>query len=215
MGNQERYTGDNYVVHPSVITSGNNSYENDPQQRTSNPLPLRTQEGRTILFQAVQNGVSEFDLDNFQFRENIVKPNITVCGYPTWSNIVLTPSLPTITLTPTATHVAGTSCSTATHAAGTSFCSTATHITGTVTLPLTATHVPRPAPYRPTAVLPYVPQRLALPGLPHVPPRFMYAAIYGVNIQEKIRSKSFVLMNQHGNEDIRVQARKIYEAVKS
>ncbi|CAG2053217.1 unnamed protein product [Timema podura] len=42
-----------------------------------------------------------------------------------------------------------------------------------------------------------------------------YAAIYGVNIQEKIRSKAFVLMNQHGNEDIRVQARKIYEAVKS
>nr|CAD7600522.1 unnamed protein product [Timema genevievae] len=46
-------------------------------------------------------------------------------------------------------------------------------------------------------------------------PDTMYAAIYGVNIQEKIRSKAFVLMNQHGNEDIRVQARKIYEAVKS
>nr|CAD7461121.1 unnamed protein product [Timema tahoe] len=46
-------------------------------------------------------------------------------------------------------------------------------------------------------------------------PDTMYAAIYGVNIQEKIRSKAFVLMNQHGNDDIRVQARKIYEAVKS
>lgn len=46
-------------------------------------------------------------------------------------------------------------------------------------------------------------------------PDTMYAAIFGVNIQEKILSKSFVLMNQHLNEDIRIQARRIYEAVKS
>ncbi|XP_039297810.1 uncharacterized protein LOC111045931 [Nilaparvata lugens] len=42
-----------------------------------------------------------------------------------------------------------------------------------------------------------------------------YAAVFGVNVQEKIQRKSFVLMNQHPNEDIRIQARKIYEAVKS
>nr|CAD7428636.1 unnamed protein product [Timema monikensis] len=281
MGTQERYTGDNFVVHPSVITSGNDSYENDPQQRTSNPLPLRTQEGRTIPYQAVQNGVSDSRqlpilrkhcetkyhtvrlphlaapptlstawtnpqsmfsepsltriLNTVVLRSEASRRLTTQPGWATClkellnclmlrrSNIVLTPSLPTITLLPTATHVAGTySCSTATHAAGTSFCSTATHIAGTVTLPPTSTHVLRPEPYRPTAGLPYVPQRLELPGLPHVPPRFtlpghpsvpLYAAIYGVNIQEKIRSKSFVLMNQHVNEDIRVQARKIYEAL--
>lgn len=46
-------------------------------------------------------------------------------------------------------------------------------------------------------------------------PDTMYAAIFGVNIQEKIRSKSFVLMNQHSNENIRTQARRLYEAVKS
>nr|CAD7445927.1 unnamed protein product [Timema bartmani] len=41
-------------------------------------------------------------------------------------------SLPTITLPPTATHVAGTSsCSTATHVAGTSFCSNLTNVAGT------------------------------------------------------------------------------------
>ena len=42
-----------------------------------------------------------------------------------------------------------------------------------------------------------------------------YAAIYGVNTQEKMQSKSFVLMNQHKNEDVRFQARKMYEAMKS
>ncbi|XP_066997424.1 armadillo repeat-containing X-linked protein 1 isoform X2 [Anabrus simplex] len=46
-------------------------------------------------------------------------------------------------------------------------------------------------------------------------PDTMYAAIYGVNIMEKMRSKIFVLMNQHKNEDIRFQARKMYEAIKS
>ncbi|XP_054279979.1 uncharacterized protein LOC128998048 isoform X2 [Macrosteles quadrilineatus] len=46
-------------------------------------------------------------------------------------------------------------------------------------------------------------------------PDTMYAAIFGVNILEKMRSKVFVLMNQHPNEDIRVQARKMYEALKS
>ncbi|KAK7868758.1 hypothetical protein R5R35_002553 [Gryllus longicercus] len=46
-------------------------------------------------------------------------------------------------------------------------------------------------------------------------PDTMYAAIYGVNTLEKMRSKIFVLMNQHKNEDIRVQARKMYEAIKS
>ncbi|KAG8227666.1 hypothetical protein J437_LFUL006977 [Ladona fulva] len=47
------------------------------------------------------------------------------------------------------------------------------------------------------------------------PETIRYAAIYGVNIYEKIRCKVFVLMNQHMNEDIRMQARKIYEAIKS
>ena len=42
-----------------------------------------------------------------------------------------------------------------------------------------------------------------------------YAAIYGVNTQEKMQSKAFVLMNQHRNEDVRFQARKMYEAIKS
>lgn len=42
-----------------------------------------------------------------------------------------------------------------------------------------------------------------------------YAAIYGVNTQEKMQSKAFVLMNQHRNEDVRYQARKMYEAIKS
>uniref|UniRef100_A0A1B6E5E9 Armadillo repeat-containing domain-containing protein n=1 Tax=Clastoptera arizonana TaxID=38151 RepID=A0A1B6E5E9_9HEMI len=46
-------------------------------------------------------------------------------------------------------------------------------------------------------------------------PDTMYAALFGVNTQEKIRSKSFVLMNQHSNEDIRIQSRKMYEAIKS
>ncbi|XP_063219640.1 uncharacterized protein LOC134529454 isoform X2 [Bacillus rossius redtenbacheri] len=46
-------------------------------------------------------------------------------------------------------------------------------------------------------------------------PETMYAAIFGVNIQEKMRSKAFVLMNQHRSEDVRVQARKMYEAIKS
>ncbi|CAG2057297.1 unnamed protein product, partial [Timema podura] len=46
--------------------------------------------------------------------------------------ICLTLSLSTITLPPTATHIAGTSsCSTATHVAGTSFRSTATSVAGT------------------------------------------------------------------------------------
>lgn len=44
---------------------------------------------------------------------------------------------------------------------------------------------------------------------------YRYAALFGVNTQEKIRSKSFVLMNQHSNEDIRIQSRKMYEAIKS
>lgn len=46
-------------------------------------------------------------------------------------------------------------------------------------------------------------------------PDTMYAAIYGVNTQEKMQSKAFVLMNQHRNEDVRFQARKMYEAIKS
>ncbi|XP_046984848.1 uncharacterized protein LOC124555094 isoform X4 [Schistocerca americana] len=46
-------------------------------------------------------------------------------------------------------------------------------------------------------------------------PDTMYAAIYGVNIREKVLSKVFVLMNQHKNEDIRFQARKIYDVIRS
>nr|CAD7454838.1 unnamed protein product [Timema tahoe] len=50
-------------------------------------------------------------------------------------------SLPTVTLPPTATHVARTSfCSTATHVARTSFCSTVTHVSGT-SFCSTVTHV--------------------------------------------------------------------------
>nr|CAD7197108.1 unnamed protein product [Timema douglasi] len=76
--------GDNYVLHPPMRTSGSDSYKNDPQPRTLNPLPLRTQQGQTISYQTVWNGVSDFDLDNFQSRQNIVRPKITLCGYPTW-----------------------------------------------------------------------------------------------------------------------------------
>ncbi|KAF4532266.1 hypothetical protein B566_EDAN016448 [Ephemera danica] len=47
------------------------------------------------------------------------------------------------------------------------------------------------------------------------PDTIRYAAIYGVNVDEKMRSKSFVLMNHHKHEDIRFQARKMYEAIKS
>ncbi|XP_073999144.1 armadillo repeat-containing X-linked protein 3-like [Rhodnius prolixus] len=45
-------------------------------------------------------------------------------------------------------------------------------------------------------------------------PDTMYAAIYGVNVQDKICSKAFTLMSSHMNEDIRIQARKIVEAMK-
>ncbi|XP_049782357.1 uncharacterized protein LOC126184042 isoform X2 [Schistocerca cancellata] len=47
------------------------------------------------------------------------------------------------------------------------------------------------------------------------PDTIRYAAIYGVNIREKVLSKVFVLMNQHKNEDIRFQARKIYDVIRS
>ncbi|KDR13971.1 Armadillo repeat-containing protein 10 [Zootermopsis nevadensis] len=47
------------------------------------------------------------------------------------------------------------------------------------------------------------------------PDTIRYAAIYGVNTQEKMQSKAFVLMNQHRNEDVRFHARKMYEAIKS
>ncbi|XP_049805295.1 uncharacterized protein LOC126248388 isoform X5 [Schistocerca nitens] len=47
------------------------------------------------------------------------------------------------------------------------------------------------------------------------PDTIRYAAIYGVNIREKVLSKAFVLMNQHKNEDIRFQARKIYDVIRS
>jgi hypothetical protein len=40
-----------------------------------------------------------------------------------------------------------------------------------------------------------------------------YAAIYGVNVDEKMRTKSFVLMNQHPHEDIRFQAKKMFDAI--
>ncbi|XP_026282635.1 uncharacterized protein LOC113209379 [Frankliniella occidentalis] len=46
-------------------------------------------------------------------------------------------------------------------------------------------------------------------------PDTMYAAIFGVNVHEKIVSKSSVLSSQHSNEDVRFQATKLYEAVKS
>ncbi|XP_059468337.1 uncharacterized protein LOC132192402 isoform X2 [Neocloeon triangulifer] len=44
-------------------------------------------------------------------------------------------------------------------------------------------------------------------------PDTMYAAIYGVNMDEKMRTKAFVLMNQHPNEDVRFMAKKMYEAI--
>ncbi|KAK3922472.1 Armadillo repeat-containing protein 10, partial [Frankliniella fusca] len=46
-------------------------------------------------------------------------------------------------------------------------------------------------------------------------PDTMYAAIFGVNVHEKIVSKSSVLSSQHPNEDVRFQATKLYEAVRS
>lgn len=45
-------------------------------------------------------------------------------------------------------------------------------------------------------------------------PDTMYAAIFGINIQEKLCSKAFTLMSHHPNEDIRFQARKVVEALK-
>ncbi|KAJ1520025.1 hypothetical protein ONE63_004255 [Megalurothrips usitatus] len=45
-------------------------------------------------------------------------------------------------------------------------------------------------------------------------PDTMYAAIFGVNVHEKVVSKASVLSSQHPNEDIRFQASKLYEAVK-
>ncbi|XP_065349737.1 uncharacterized protein LOC135945789 isoform X2 [Cloeon dipterum] len=44
-------------------------------------------------------------------------------------------------------------------------------------------------------------------------PDTMYAAIYGVNMDEKMRTKAFVLMNQHPNEDVRFMAKKMYDAI--
>ncbi|XP_050527455.1 uncharacterized protein LOC126897702 isoform X2 [Daktulosphaira vitifoliae] len=44
-------------------------------------------------------------------------------------------------------------------------------------------------------------------------PETMYANIYGVNVVEKIRAKSLVLMKQHKNEEIRMRAQKIYNAL--
>jgi len=41
-------------------------------------------------------------------------------------------------------------------------------------------------------------------------PDTMYANIYGVNMVDKIRTKSLVLMKQHRNEEIRLRAQKIY-----
>ncbi|XP_025198345.1 uncharacterized protein LOC112596777 isoform X1 [Melanaphis sacchari] len=45
------------------------------------------------------------------------------------------------------------------------------------------------------------------------PDTIRYANIYGVNVVEKIRTKSLVLMKQHKNEEIRVRAQKIYNAL--
>ncbi|KAF6217175.1 hypothetical protein GE061_001529 [Apolygus lucorum] len=45
-------------------------------------------------------------------------------------------------------------------------------------------------------------------------PDTMYAAIYGVNVQDKICNKTFTIMNNHPNEDIRIQSRKIVDALK-
>ncbi|XP_014289553.1 armadillo repeat-containing protein 10 [Halyomorpha halys] len=45
-------------------------------------------------------------------------------------------------------------------------------------------------------------------------PDTMYAAIFGVSIQEKLCSKAFTLMSHHLDEDIRIMARKIVEALK-
>lgn len=45
-------------------------------------------------------------------------------------------------------------------------------------------------------------------------PDTMYAAIFGVNVHEKIISKASVLSSQHSNEDVRFQASKLYEAIK-
>nr|CAD7439923.1 unnamed protein product [Timema bartmani] len=39
--------------------------ENNPQQRIPNSLPLRTQKGQSLLYQAVQNEVSDVSLDDF------------------------------------------------------------------------------------------------------------------------------------------------------
>nr|CAD7577574.1 unnamed protein product [Timema californicum] len=73
MGTQERIIGDNYVLHTPVRTSGNDSYNNDPQQRISGPLPLRTQKSLTLPYQAVQNVCSH--------TNPVRETNTTVRGY--------------------------------------------------------------------------------------------------------------------------------------
>ncbi|XP_014247323.1 uncharacterized protein LOC106665423 [Cimex lectularius] len=45
-------------------------------------------------------------------------------------------------------------------------------------------------------------------------PDTMYAAIYGINVQDKICNKAFTIMNNHPNEDIRIKARKLVDALK-
>ncbi|CAH0380601.1 unnamed protein product [Bemisia tabaci] len=44
-------------------------------------------------------------------------------------------------------------------------------------------------------------------------PETMYAAIFGVNTQEKIRDKAFILSHKHSNEEIRAQASKLYDSL--
>ncbi|VVC29536.1 Hypothetical protein CINCED_3A005441 [Cinara cedri] len=45
------------------------------------------------------------------------------------------------------------------------------------------------------------------------PDTIRYANIYGVNVIEKMRTKNLVLMKQHKNEEIRLHAQKIYNAL--
>jgi hypothetical protein len=45
-------------------------------------------------------------------------------------------------------------------------------------------------------------------------PDTMYAAIFGVNVFEKILEKSKTLMNCHADEDARLQSRRLFNALK-
>jgi len=45
-------------------------------------------------------------------------------------------------------------------------------------------------------------------------PDTMYAAVFGVNVIEKVEEKARSLMNCHADEDVRIQSRRLFNAIK-